>query len=594
MARMPDSGYRWKSVLVSLGVMAIWLGLFVRLGWLHLGPNTSLKEKVERLHHLEMELRSPRGRVLDRRGNLLAQDLPTRDIHIDPKILQSNHTTRAVSAHLSRLLGIPKDEILARARKENRRDERIAKNVTDAVAEGVLRLKMPGVFARASEMRYYPLEEEACHVIGFSNAEGVGSAGIEQRFDDMLQGRAGYRKSERDGKRREIYGRRTLEVLPEAGADVHLTLDQTIQHFAEVGMDRAMEEFNCDAAWTVVEDVRTGASLAMACRPAYKLNAYPTSSAEERRNRAGGVNYEPGSIFKTLTVAAALNEGLIATNDVFDCEMGRWTYLGKPLKDFHPYGELDVTGILRKSSNVGAAKIAVMLGEKRLDSYLRAFGIAKRTGIELPGEEAGLLAPVNRWSKLDITRIAMGHTVAVTALQILNAFCCMGNDGVLMKPYIVSKIVDANGTVLEEHRPKAVARPITERTARLMREMLVSVTQPGGTGTRAAIDGYAIAGKTGSAEKLENGHYSKTKNMASFMGLIPAEKPQIGIIVVLDNPHPLRTGGVSAAPVFRIIAEPLVHYLDIRPSDAASTLHYVRAAGDEGWEPAPEGAVDVP
>ena len=590
---MTDSGYKWKSILVSLGVMAVWLGLFVRLGWLHLGPNTSLKAKVERLHHLDMEVRSPRGRIYDRRGNLLAQDLPTVDIHIDPKVLQSNKVVNAVSAHLSRLLGVPRDEILARAKKPGRRDEPVARNLSEAQAAEVMRLQMRGVFKRPSEMRRYPLGKEACHVIGFSNAEGVGSAGVEQRFDDMLQGRAGLRKSQRDGRHREIYGRRSLEVLPEAGADVYLTLDQNIQHFAERGMDHALEEYHCDAAWTIVEDVRTGQILAMACRPCYDPNAFPTSTDEQRRNRAIAVNYEPGSIFKTLTVAAAINEGLVASNTVFDCEMGRWTYLGRPLKDFHPYGELDVTGILRKSSNVGAAKIAVKVGERKLDSYLRAFGIGKKTGIELPGEEGGLLAPVKRWSGLDITRIAMGHTVAVTALQILNALCCMGNDGVLMQPYIVSKVVDANGSILTEHRPHAVSRPITERTARQMREMLVSVTQPGGTGTRAAIDGYAIAGKTGSAEKLENGHYSKTKNMASFMGLIPADRPQIGIIVVLDNPHPLRTGGVSAAPVFRFIAEPVVHYLDIRPSDAEDTLRYVRSPDDEGWEPAPDEAVEM-
>ena len=590
---MTDNGYRWKSILISLAVVLVWMGLFVRLGWLHLGPNTSLKAKAERLHQLDMELGSQRGRIYDRRGNLLAQDLPTVDIHIDPQVLQSNKVVNAVSMHLSRLLGVPRGEILARAKKPGRRDEPVARKLGEAQAAAVMRLQMKGVFSRPSEVRYYPLGAEACHVIGFSNAEGVGSAGVEQRFDDMLHGRAGLRKSQRDGLRREIYGRRLLEVLPEAGADIHLTLDQNIQHFAERGMDHALEEFHCDAAWTVVEDVRTGQILAMACRPCYDPNAFPKSTAEQRRNRAIAVNYEPGSVFKTLTVAAAINEGLVASNTVFDCEMGRWTYLGRPLKDFHPYGELDVTGILRKSSNVGAAKIAVQVGERKLDSYLRAFGIGRKTGIELPGEEGGLLAPVNRWSGLDITRIAMGHTVAVTALQILNALCCIGNDGVLMRPYIVSKIVDANGTVIEEHRPKSVSRPITERTARLMREMLVSVTQPGGTGTRAAIDGYAIAGKTGSAEKLENGHYSKTKNMASFMGLIPADKPQIGIIVVLDNPHPLRTGGASAAPVFRFIAEPVIHYLDIRPGDAEDTLRYVSAPGDEGWEPAPDEAVEA-
>ena len=232
---MMDNGYRWKSVVVSLAVMAIWLGLFVRLGWLHLGPNTSLKAKVERLHNLDMELRSRRGRILDRKGNLLAQDLPTKDIHIDPKVLQSNRVTGVVATHLSRLLGVPRDEILERARRPNRRDETIARNVSDAVADRVLRLRMKGVFARASEMRHYPQNGEGCHVIGFSNAEGVGSAGVEQRFDEMLQGRAGLRKSQRDGRHREIYGRRTLEILPEDGvssdtADCSATVPGSIRN----------------------------------------------------------------------------------------------------------------------------------------------------------------------------------------------------------------------------------------------------------------------------------------------------------------------------------------------------------------------------
>ena len=278
-------------------------------------------------------------------------------------------------------------------------------------------------------------------MLGYSNKEGVGSAGIEQRWDPYLKGRPGLRQSERDGNRREIYTRRSLEIDPQEGADIYLTLDQNIQYFTEKALDFAMTNFNPKAAWAIVEDVRTGAILAMASRPAYSPNEYNSTEADVRLNRAVGVNYEPGSVFKVGVVAAALNEGLVATNDLFDCENGMWYYAGRPLRDFHPYGTLDVTGILRKSSNIGAAKIAVMLGEARLHRYLTAFGLGKPTGIEVPGEEIGLLHPLSKWSKLSITRVAMGHEVAVTALQMLNVMCCIGNDGFLMKPHLVQKVV---------------------------------------------------------------------------------------------------------------------------------------------------------
>ena len=296
-----------------------------------------------------------------------------------------------------------------------------------------------------------------------------------------------------------------------------------------------------------------------------------------------GVNFEPGSIFKIGVVAAALNEGLVATNDVFDCENGMWFYAGRPLKDFHPYGDLDVAGILRKSSNIGAAKIAVLLGEERLHRYLSAYGLGRLTGIEVPGEETGILNPWRKWAKIDVTRVAMGHSVAVTALQMLNVLCCIGNDGFLMKSHVVRKVVDVDGVVLQENKPEALARPITERTAALMRQMLAEVTRPGGTGTRAAVAGYSVAGKTGSAEKIVAGRYVKNANVSSFMGMLPAERPEIGIIVVLDNPTDpatgLRTGGITAAPVFAQIAEPVARYLDVRPLDAAEMVYYQKILG---------------
>lgn len=576
---MIDRGYMWRASFVAVLLLGVWGVLAVRLGYLHLGENAALREQVRRMRTTEETILVGRGRILDRNDRLLALDLPVKNVCVDPVVVLSNGQARAVSAQLARLLGLPPAQVYDRVNRPGRRYEAVARLVREEVAAEVARLKLPGVFSEGLTTRYYPQGALGCHVLGFSNLQGIGSAGIEQRWDPLLKGRPGFRLSERDGQKREIYTHRSLEVAPQEGADIHLTIDQNIQHFVEKALEAAMATMHPQAAWAIVEDVRTGAILAMASRPAYDLNNYNKVSDEVRLNRAIGVNFEPGSVFKIGVVAAALNEGLISTNDPFFCENGVWSYAGRPLRDFHRYGELDVTGILRKSSNIGAAKIAVMLGEERLYRYLTAYGLGRPTGLEVPGEEAGTLHPVERWHKLDITRIAMGHTVAVTALQMLNIMCCLGNDGFLMKPFLVRKVVDKNGVVLRETKPEAVARPITERTAALMRRMLTEVTRPGGTGTRAAVSGYNVAGKTGTAEKIDaQGRYLKDENIASFIGLLPAEKPEIGIMVVMDSPvcpvTKQRTGGYTAAPVFAQIADSAAHYLDIPALDAGEPAYY--------------------
>ena len=354
------------------------------------------------------------------------------------------------------------------------------------------------------------------------------------------------------------------QIGPKLRSDsvIQLTVDQNIQKYVEQALESAMTNFHPRAAWAIVEDVRTGAILAMASLPSSEPNL------------AAGMAFEPGSIFKVGVIAAALNEGLIATNDLFDCENGSWSYGGKPVRDFHPYGVLYVTGILRKSSNIGAAKIAVKLGPKDLHRYLKSCGFGQPTGLEVSGEMAGLLNSPSKWSKVSLVRVAMGHEVSVTALQMLNLLCCIGNDGVLMKPHIVQKVAGKDGVFLLENKPEAIAQPINAQTAAQMRAMLTEVTREGGTGTRGAVTGYNVAGKTGTAEKIVDGHYSESENIASFMGLLPAERPEIGVIVVLDNPQPLRTGSVSAAPVFAQIAAAVARYLDIQnlePHKQAST-----------------------
>ncbi|NLB65022.1 MAG: penicillin-binding protein 2 [Lentisphaerae bacterium] len=576
---MSERGYMWRVGGAAGVLLVLWCVLIARLGQLHLGDNSALLQKIERLRTHRQDLRVGRGRILDCNGHLLALDLTLHNVVVAPDVVARSNAAESVSASLAQVLGKPRDQVRQRVGREQRKYEVIEPKVHDKTVEQIRAMKLPGVWFEPVRTRHYPQQELACHVVGFVNFEGVGSAGIEQSWDNILKGRPGMLVGQKDGTRREVPSRRRLTMAPREGASIYLTIDQNIQYFTERALDQGMEEFGAEAAWAAVQDVRTGAILAMASRPAYNPNEFNISKDFERLNRVVGVNYEPGSAFKIAPISAALNEGLIATNDLFDCENGMWHYSGRPLRDFHPYGELDVTGILRKSSNIGAAKIAVMLGEARLYRYLQTFHLGQPTGVEVPGEESGILNPLKRWAKIDITRIAMGHSIAVNSLQLLGIMSCIGNDGFLMQPYLVHKVVDQDGIVLQETKPKAVARPIREHTAQLMRHMLIEVTREGGTGTKAAVAGFNVAGKTGTAEKIDSaGRYVRNQNVSSFVGLIPGDRPEVAIMVVLDNPQPIRTGGQTAAPVFANIAEPVIRYLDPSPPEIERV-----SQGPAGW-----------
>lgn len=575
--RPRSQGYHaGRALFVGFLLLLAWSVMITRIVSLHL--DATRRAKVLSSRNYRTALAASRGWIFDRTGKPMALDVTLKNVCVDPARILSEGVARPVSAHLARLLGQkPADVYSAITNRATRRYAAIAKQRPEADAAAIARLRLPGVFSEDVSVRQYPMGTLGCHVFGFVNAEGVGSSGLEQRYDDLLRGLPGLLLGEKDGRRREILTRRSLDAAPVPGANIHLTLDATIQYYVEKALDEAMvhTNFNPEAVWAVVEDVRTGEILAMASRPAYDLNAYATSTPEQRRNRAIAANIEPGSIFKTATVAAALDAGVIETGQVFFCENGYWRDCpGRPLKDFHAYGDLDVGGVLKKSSNIGAAKIAILLGPERFRRYLADFGIGRPTGIELPGEEAGILHPLSAWTSPSISRVAMGHEVMVTALQMVNLLSCIGNDGYLMQPHIVSRIEDPSGRVLFQNAPRVLRRPITERTAAQMRALLRGVTRPDGTGKQAAIEGYPVAGKTGTAEKLVNGHYVRNSNVASFMGMFPADSPRIAIIVVADDPHPYHGGGAVSAPIFARIAAPVARYLDIPPVDASDVIYY--------------------
>jgi cell division protein FtsI (penicillin-binding protein 3) len=504
--------------------------------------------------------------------NILASNVGSKDIWCDPAPLVASNRVAETVAQAVTVLGLDGRDLRARLEKPGCRFVYLARYVPDDKAQAVAQLKLPGVHMTATASRSYPQGGMLCHVLGFVNHDGVGSGGIEQNMERFLKGTPGLLESRLDGRRREMLDRRTLEIQPKDGADVVLTIDQNLQYMLEKALDGAMERHRAKAAMAIIQRVSTGEILAMANRPGFDPNEFRAATDEQKLNRAIGYVYEPGSTFKVAVIAAALNEGIVTADTVFNTENGRWFYMNKILRDYHPYGQLSVADIIKKSSNIGAAKIAVMLGDERLDRYLRGFNIGSRLGIDLPGEEAGILAQASKWSAISSSRIAIGQGVAVTALQMLGIMCAIANDGVVMKPYVVKEVVAPDGTVLVRRTPQALGRAIRSDTAALMRQLLSRVTEEGGTGRKAAVEGFKVAGKTGTAQKPVQGHYSETDYMASFVGFLPADRPEIGMIVVMDEPQPLHTGGTVSAPVFGEVAEQAVRYLCIMPPDYSVTV----------------------
>lgn len=547
-------------------VGAAMVGLVVRLVVLHVGAGDQDRSLAVKTRTFKQTLANPRGRILEGSpaGGIMALNVAVKDIWVDPAPLIASNRVGSTMAGLRSLLEFDVNEVTARLSRTNNRYTVVARQVPDELAERVAALKLPGVHMDDTSVRSYPQGHAMCHVLGFVNAEKVGTCGLEQSMEKYLQGVPGLIESQLDGRRREMVDRRVQEVPPREGADVVLTIDQNLQYIMEKELDEMLVKSRAEAGFAILQRVRTGEILAMASRPAFDPNAFRTATDEEKRNRAISLNYDPGSTFKPAVVAAALDDGLVTPDTVFDTENGRWLYQKRVLRDDHPFPRLTVAGIIQKSSNIGTAKIAIMLGDQRLYQRLRAFNIGSKLGIDLPGEEAGILNPLSRWSAISSSRIAIGQGVAVTGIQMLGVMSAIANDGVLMKPFVIRKVVAADGTELVRHQPEVIGRPIRAETARTMRRILAGVCDDG-TGKKARIRGMRVAGKTGTAQKVVNGRYSETDYMASFAGFLPAYKPELAMIVVYDSPQPVHYGAQISAPVFSKIAEQAVRYLGIIP-----------------------------
>lgn len=567
---MSEKRFTYRLLFVGLGLTGALAGLVVRLAVLHLGGSESAREKVDRARQVVRTIAAERGRIVDSAAdpNLLAINLALKDVAVDPMLAASNGSAAVVAEKLSGPLSIPADQLLAQMSDSTRRFAYLKRWVPEDTAERIRRLKLQGVVLQDSTQRFYPQKALLCHVLGYVNLEGVGSAGLEQVLDEQMRGSSGYMECSVNALRQELYDQRRLYIPPLAGAQVVLTIDLQVQSIVESAIDAAMQEHHAKGAWAIVSRVRTGEILAMASRPAFDLNEFRTAGDESRLNRAVGYVYEPGSAFKAVVASAALNEGLVTPSTVFDCENGAWMHCGKVLRDDgHHYGRLTFAEGMKKSSNIMMAKVGVSLGSQKFYRYLKAFRLGERTGVDLPGEERGILHDVGNWSGISVSRIAIGQGIAVTSLQLLSIYGAVANDGYLMKPWIVREVRAADGTVLQKGAPEVLGRPIRAETAAVMRRILQGVTEEGGTGKRASVDGYTIAGKTGTAQKPDpvRGGYSDTAHVATFVGFLPVREPEIAIIVVVDEPQPCHYAGVVSAPVFSKIAAQAIRYLEVRP-----------------------------
>ncbi len=541
-----------------------------------------------------------RGQILDTRGTPLAMSQPAKTICADPTLLGQFRpaVARALAPLLQTNESFLAERLTPRAREENGKTNtskyvvlkrKVSMETWDKIRQtmadlnlGIDESKRPSrerliyynlrtkaIFAEEDQIRVYPGQRLAAHVLGYvaSEDETSGLSGIECSFNNKLSGVPGWRKTELNKRQQEQVRYRDQDVAPRDGLNVVLTLDAGLQNIVESELAVGLEHHSPISISCIMVRPRTGEILAMATLPNFDPNTPGSFAMCDLRNRVICDVAEPGSTFKIVAVTAVLNEGLASLNETFDCGMGRFFYAGRLLHDHRPYGMLSVENIITKSSNIGAAKLGIRMGDQTLWQYMHNFGFGERSGIPLPGEVPGIVHPVNKWSKVSIAQIPMGQGIAVTPLQMVMAMSALANNGILMRPMLVSRLVGPNGQVAAQYEPQPVRRVAKPETIRQMIQALKTVPTTEGTAVAAHLDHYTVAGKTGTAQKVENGKYVQ-KFFASFIGFFPADNPELCISVVMDEPKDGHYGGEIAGPVFHAIAERAASYLNLKPDIA--------------------------
>ncbi len=552
------NGVRFRTVAVLFFI--VWGALWVRAGYVQLWEGPFLAERARRQHMSAETVSMPRGMITDRNGHILARSVECRSVYANPNAVTD---VDATSTALAGLLGRPVDQIRPLLAKK-RSFVWIARRVDDATAEAIRLADLPGVDLSREYERIYPYRQVAGQLLGFVGLDGKGLEGVERSFDDQLGGLSVRQAVQRDASGRQFYVDSDYEAQP--ADDVRLTLDLQVQSIAEEEIAKAVDEYGAKWGGVLVVDVPSGDILAWAQYPFFNPNSYNQYRPGEYRNRLAQDALEPGSTFKPFLIASALQEGVVNRETTFNCENGLWKTRYITIRDdTHPKNTVQtVAQILANSSNIGCGKIGLELGAVKYQRYLSRLGFGERTGLRL-SESRGILRPAREWSEADLISSSFGQSLSVTVAQMAQGFLTLANQGVY-KPLRLVATDDVGGG-----EQRIFSKNTTKEVLSMMREVV-----DGGTGRRAAIPGVSVAGKTGTAQKARRGKYGSERT-ASFVGLVPAEKPQYLVVIFIDEPSKVKYGGVIAAPVFKAVTSRVMAYHGSLPDPGALTPAQIKA-----------------
>jgi len=593
---------RWIRLRMGIlsGLMGLGLGGFVASAYrVQVEDGASWRETAEKQRQRRLHVEPKRGTIYDRNGMALAVSVEVPSVSadvvemlhgVDTPVAQAD-VLHDASVRLGQALGLDPSELYTRLATKHR-FLWVKRRITSGEASAVRDLEdakhqtrpIRGLTIEGEGHRYYPGRELAGPVLGFVAPDGQGKDGLELALDDELRGHLEDVKSLHDRAGHSLFSDAATDQEAYEGHDVTLTLDEGIQHLAEQELDAAQKTYETKGASIVVLDPNTGEILAIASSPGYNPNDYGESDVDARRDRAVTDRFEPGSAMKVFTIATALANGTLQPTETIFCEHGSYKLGNVTISDTHEHDWLTPTQILAKSSNIGALKVGLALGEPALYAAFRRFGFGEPTGLPLPGEAAGVLRPRGRaWFEVETAIASFGQGVSVTTIQLATAFASIANGGRLLEPILVRRVTDGRGRVLREGVPHVRRETVPPQTARLMTEMLTAVTEEGGTAVEAAVPGFRVAGKTGTAQKADpaTGKYSVDRFTASFTGVVPADRPRLVISVVLDEPTIGHYGGDLAGPVFRRVAEGSLRYLGVAPSQAFTRADRARQQAED-------------
>ncbi len=547
------------ATLLSL-FLVLFIALVTRAYQIQVLNGQNLKARADRQHTANLRVESERGIIFDRNGEKLAVSVMSDSVCADPSKIED---IRGTATKLAAILNVDGKTLLKKM-SGAKNFCWLARRITPDQTALVENLDLDGIFIIKEPKRFYPNGELAGHLIGFVGMDASGLEGLEFRFDEHLKGAPEQLRWTRDAKGKRLYPRiDSATAKQKESTNLILTIDSRIQYLVESQLKAAVQSKGAKGGMAVVMDPKTGEILALANEKGFDPNNFSKIGAAGGKNRIITDCFDPGSTFKPFLAAAALEEGVHKETDQIFCENGNYAVADRVIREAQrkKHGYLSFADIIKYSSNIGSVKISERLGKEKFYDYITRFGFGQKSGIDLPGETAGLLRPVRNWTRVDTSTVAFGQGVSVTAIQLISALSAIANQGVLMKPYIVRGLVDKQGQVIKKYDPTPVRQVISPQTARRMVTLMTRVVgDPDGTGKNARIDNVNVAGKTGTSQKFDFARrtYSSERVRTSFMGFFPAEDPQVAILVVLDEPQRDKWGGVASAPVFKNIAEQIL------------------------------------